>query len=66
MTSASQDTEKMRELEDFTHFRARLDEYSPDNFTIDELKEILDDMIRSKVAIEDHMREHIATLTETE
>lgn len=66
MTYTSRGIEKMKELEDYAHFRAGLVEYSPESFTIDELKEILDDMIRSKVAIEDHMREHFATLTETE
>ena len=56
----------MCELEDYAHFRADLVEVSPESFTLDELKEILDDMIRSKVAIEDGMREHFATLGEVE
>ena len=52
----------MIELEDFAHFRADLVEISPESFTLDELKEILGDMIRSKVAMEDDMRESFAAL----
>lgn len=58
--------EAMKELEDFAHFRADLVEYSPESFTPEELREILDDMIRSKVALEDGMREHFAILSEVE
>lgn len=58
--------EAMKEMEDYAHFRAELVEYSPESFTAEELREILDDMIRSKVALEDGMREHFATLTEAE
>lgn len=48
-------------LEDYAHFRAELVELSPESFTLDELRQVLDDMIESKVAIEDGMREHFAT-----
>lgn len=60
------DIQAMKELEDYAHFRAGLVEYSPESFTAEELREILDDMIRSKVALEDSMREHFATLSEEE
>lgn len=53
---------EMMELEDLAHFRADLVEISPESFTLDELKEILGDMIRSKVAMEDDMRESFAAL----
>lgn len=52
----------MCELEDYAHFRAELVELSPESFTLEELKEILDDMIRGKTAIENNLREHFATL----
>lgn len=57
---------EMIELEDFAHFRAELVEISPESFTLNELKEILGDMIRSKVAIEDDMRESFAAFGEVE
>ena len=60
------DIEAMCELEDYSHFRAELVEISLQSFTLEELKEILGDMIRSKVALEDSMREHFATLGEFE
>ena len=60
------DIQAMKELEDYAHFRTGLVEYSPESFTAEELREILDDMIRSKVALEDSMREHFATLSEEE
>lgn len=56
----------MCELEDYAHFRAELVELSPESFTLEELKEILDDMIRGKTAIENNLREHFATLKEAE
>ncbi len=56
----------MCELEDYAHFQADLVEMSPESFTLDELREILGNMIRSKVALEDSMREHFATLGEVE
>lgn len=57
---------EMMELEDYAHFRAELVEISPQSFDINELKEILDDMIRSKVAMEDDMRDGFAELSEVE
>lgn len=61
-----QTIDEMMELEDYAHFRAELVELSPESFTLDELKEILNDMIRSKVAIEDRMREDFAAKGEVE
>lgn len=66
MNYTDQGIEAMKELEDYAHFRAELVEYSPESFATEELREILDDMLRSKVAHEDSMREHSATLSETE
>ena len=56
----------MCELEDYAHFRAELVELSLESFTLEEVKEILDDMIRSKAAIENNLRECFATLKEAE
>ena len=66
MNYSAADIEAMCELEDYSHFRTELVEISPQSFTLEELKEILEDMIRSKVALEDSMREHFATLGELE
>lgn len=62
----SRGVQAMRELEDYARFRAGLVECSPESFTAEELREMLDDMIRSKVALEDGMRERFATLSEEE
>lgn len=56
----------MMKLEDCAHFRAELVELSPQSFTIEELQEIADDMTRSKVATENHMREYFANRSEVE
>ena len=66
MNYSAADIEAMCELEDYSHFRAELVEISPQSFTLEELKDILGDMIRSKVALEDSMREHFTTLGEVE
>ena len=66
MNHSAADIGAMCELEDYSHFRAELVEISPQSFTLEELREILGDMIRSKVALEDSMREHFATLGEAE
>ena len=66
MNYSAADIEAMCELEDYSHVRTELVEISPQSFTLEELKEILGDMIRSKVALEDSMREHFATLGELE
>lgn len=51
MNHSAADIDAMCELEDYSHFRAELVEISPQSFTLEELKEILGDMIRSKVAL---------------
>lgn len=63
---SEKELKKMMELEDYAHFRAELVEISPQSFDIDELREILDDMIRSKVAMENDMRDSFAELGEVE
>lgn len=57
---------ELREVEDYAHFRAGIVEYTPESFMPEQMKEILDNMIQSKVIMEDRMREHFATLTEAE
>ena len=66
MKGQEQYMNEMKGLEDYAHFRAKLVEMSPESFTLQELQGILGDMIRSKVAMEDAMREHSATLGEIE
>ncbi len=63
---SEKELKEMMELEDYAHFRAELVEISPQSFNIDELREILDDMIRSKVAMENDMRDSFAELGEVE
>ena len=46
MNHSAADIDAMCALEDYSHFRAELVEISPESFTIEELREILDDMIR--------------------
>ena len=58
MKGQEQYMNEMKGLEDYAHFRAKLVEMSPESFTLQELQGILGDMIRSKVAMEDAMREH--------
>ena len=65
-TMSEKELKEMMELEDYAHFRAELVEISPQSFDIDELREILDDMIRSKVAMENDMRDSFAELGEVE
>ena len=63
---SEKELKEMMELEDYAHFRAELVDISPQSFDIDELIEVLDDMIRSKVAMKDDMRESFAKLGEAE
>lgn len=63
---SEKELKEMMELEDYAHFRAELVEISPQSFDIDELREILGDMIRSKVAMENDMRDSFAELGEVE
>lgn len=66
MNHIAADIDAMCALEEYSHFRAELVEISPESFTIEELREILDDMTGSKVTLENSMREHFATLGEAE
>lgn len=63
---SEKELKEMMELEDYAHFRVELVEISPQSFDINELKKIIDDMIRSKVAMEDNMRDSFAELGEVE
>ena len=63
---SERELKEMMELEDYAHFRAELVEISPQSFDIGELREILDDMIKSKVAMENDMRDNFAELGEIE
>ncbi len=66
MATTEAELNAMMELEDYAHFRAELVELSPQSFTIEELQEIVEDLTRSKVAMENHMREDFATRSEVE
>ena len=56
------DYRELYEAEDHARFMAELTEISPESFTLDELRAILDEMVESKVAIEDNVREDFAKL----
>ena len=63
---SEKELKEMMELEDYAHFLVGLVEISPQSFDINELKKIIDDMTRSKVAMEDNMRGSFAELGEVE
>ena len=63
---SEKELKEIMELEDYAHFRAQLVLYSPESFTPEEKREILDELIESKVAFEDAMREHFSSLGEEE
>lgn len=54
----------LEDAEDHAYFMAELVDMSPESFTLEEKKAILDDMIESSTAIEDAMREGFARLGE--
>ena len=56
--------EKLKEAEDLAYFRAELVEMSPESFTLEEKRQILDDMRKSSSDIENAMRENFAKLDE--
>ena len=58
------DWQTLNEAEDHAYFMAELVDMSPESFTLEEKKAILDDMIESSTAIEDAMREDFARLDE--
>lgn len=58
------DLKELQEAEDIAYFRAELVDISPESFTFEEKRQILDDMLKSSAAIEDAMREDFAKLDE--
>lgn len=56
--------EEMKEAEALAYFRAELVDISPESYTLDEKKQISEDMDASSAAIEDAMREDFAKLDE--
>lgn len=59
-----EDWHQLEAREDHAYFMAELVDMSPESFTLEEKKAILDDMIESSAAIEDAMRENFAKLDE--
>lgn len=55
---------ELKEAEDHAYFMAELVDISPESFTFEEKRRILDDMLKSSAAIEDAMREDFAKLDE--
>ena len=58
------DWQALEEAEDHAHFMAELVEISPESFTLEEKKQILRELIESKAAIENAMRDDFARLDE--
>lgn len=56
--------EEMKEAETLAHFRAELVDISPESYSLDEKKQISEDMDASSAAIEDAMREDFEQLDE--
>lgn len=56
--------EEMKEAEALAYFRAELVDISPESYTLDEKKQISEDMDASSAAIEDAMREDFEKLDE--
>lgn len=56
--------QELKEAEDHAYFRAELAEISPESFTLEEKRGILDDMVASSAAIENALREEFAKLDE--
>lgn len=54
----------LEDAEDHAHFMAELMEISPESFTLEEKRQILRELIESKVAIENAMRDEFAELDE--
>ena len=54
----------LEEAEDHAYFMAELMEISPESFTLEEKKQILRELITSKAAIENAMRDEFAELDE--
>ena len=54
------------DAEDHAHFMAGLVEYSPESFTSEQKRAILDELVGSKAAMEDALRESFSALGERE
>ena len=59
-----EDWNQLEAREDHAYFMAELVDMSPESFTLEEKRKILDDMIASSSAIETRMREDFAKLDE--
>lgn len=60
----TEDMKQLEQAEDHAYFMAELVDMSPESFTLEEKRQILDDMIASSSAIENRMREDFAKLDE--
>lgn len=60
----TEDMKQLERAEDHAYFMAELVDMSPESFTLEEKRRMLDDMIRSSLAIEDAMWEDFAKLDE--
>lgn len=58
------DWQTLEEAEDHAYFMAELVDISPESFTLEEKRQILDDMLASSSAIENRMRDDFAELDE--
>jgi len=58
------DWKTLEDAEDLAYFRAELVDMSPESFSFEEKRQILDDMIASSAAIENALREDFARLDE--
>ena len=54
----------LEDAEDLAYFRAELVEISPESFTLEEKRQILEDMRKTSSDIENRMREDFAKLDE--
>ena len=57
MSATSTDWNALQQAEDMAYFRADLCLYSPESYTLDEKRDICNEMISSSKAILDAMRE---------
>lgn len=58
------DWQTLEEAEDHAYFMAELVDISPESFTLEEKRKILDDMLEASSAIENRMRGSFAELDE--
>lgn len=60
----SENWKDLEDAEDLAYFRAELVEISPESFTLEEKRQILEDMWKTSSDIENRMREDFAKLDE--